>query len=214
MEAVLRISALFSIPAGLGMTVMAMPISKLIFGSRDAVEITAYVLMILGISAIFASISTPLNSMLQAVGRVDIPVKILCVGLLIKILCTYVVAGIPSINILGAGFGTFLCYGFSAVAAVIILCKITKIVPNLVSVFLKPLIAAVLCAVTAYGSYALLMAVLPAMAKINVLVSIMLACVVYAAALLLLKALSKDDILMLPKGEKIAKVLEKHNFIM
>jgi len=214
MEAVLRISALFSIPAGLGMSVMAMPISKLIFGNRDAVEITAYVLMIIGIAAIFASISTPLNSMLQAVGRVDVPVKLLCIGLLLKILCTYIVVGIPEINILGAGVGTFLCYGFSAVAAVIILCKITKIVPNLVSVFLKPLIAAVACVVCAYGSYALLMAVIPGMFRINVLLSIALACAVYAISLLLLKALSKDDILMLPKGQKIVKVLEKHNFIM
>ena len=43
---------------------------------------------------------------------------------------------------------------------------------------------------------------------------ILVACVVYIAALLLLRAISKDDVLMLPKGQKIAKVLEKHNFIM
>ncbi len=214
MEAVLRISALFSIPAGLGMSVLAMPISKLIYGSRDAVEITAYVLIIMGVAAIFASINTPLNSMLQAVGRVDIPVKIICVGLLIKILATYVVAGIPQINILGAGCGTLLCYLFAAVASVVCLCRITKIVPNFTSVFLKPFLAAAICAAAAFGVYQLGAAILPQFAKYLTLAAILVACVVYIAALLLLRAISKDDVLMLPKGQKIAKVLEKHNFIM
>lgn len=214
MEMVLRISSLFSIPAGLGMSVLAMPISKLIYGNRDAVEITAYVLTVMGIAAIFASISTPLNSMLQAVGRVDLPVKIICVGLLIKILATYTIAGIPSINIIGAGVGTFLCYFFSAVAAVVCLCRVTHIVPNFASVFVKPFVASAICCAAAYGSYRLGVLLMPKFSKYVVMLSILVALVVYVFSLLLLKAVSKDDILTLPKGQKIVKVLEKYNFIM
>jgi hypothetical protein len=36
---------------------------------------------------------------------------------------------------------------------------------------------------------------------------------VYGIALLLSKGLSKEDILMLPKGEKIAKTLEKYKVL-
>jgi stage V sporulation protein B len=36
---------------------------------------------------------------------------------------------------------------------------------------------------------------------------------VYIVALLLCKGLSKEDISMLPKGEKIAKVLEKYKVL-
>ena len=167
----------------------------------------------MGIAAIFASISTPLNSMLQAVGRVDLPVKILCIGLLLKILCTYIVAGIPQINILGAGIGTILCYGFSAVAAIIYLCKITKIMPSFWSVFGKPFFAALLCGAAAYGAYHLGVHFLPDYAKYITLLAILAACLVYVLALFLLRAVSKDDIIMLPKGEKIAKVLEKRGWI-
>ena len=45
------------------------------------------------------------------------------------------------------------------------------------------------------------------------LAAILFACVVYVIALVLFKAISKDDVLMLPKGQKIAKVLEKHHWI-
>ena len=213
MEAVIRITALFSIPAGLGMSALAFPISKLIYGDRGAVEITAMILIIMGIAAIFASLGTPLNSMLQAVGRVDLPVKILCVGLLVKMVVTYVLSGIPEINVLGAGVGTLVCYAFAAVAAVVCLCKITHIVPNMVSVFLKPFLAAALCAAAAWGSYTLGVRVLPGYEKYLTLAAILFACVVYVIALVLFKAISKDDVLMLPKGQKIAKVLEKHHWI-
>ena len=62
-------------------------------------------------------------------------------------------------------------------------------------------------------AYTLGIRLLPEYGKIITLASIAIACVVYVIALLLLKAISKDDVLMLPKGQKIAKVLEKHHWI-
>jgi stage V sporulation protein B len=46
------------------------------------------------------------------------------------------------------------------------------------------------------------------------IVSIGVAVVVYAISALLLKTLVKNDILLLPKGEKIAKILEKYKLIV
>jgi len=39
------------------------------------------------------------------------------------------------------------------------------------------------------------------------------AVIIYVIALLVLKAFTKTDLLMLPKGEKIAKALEKRHWI-
>lgn len=100
---VIRITAIFSIPAGMGMAALAQPITHLIFGNRDSSPITARILFLMGIGAIFASLSTPVNSMLQAVGRTDLPVKLLAVGLIIKITLNYFLVGVPEINVLGAG---------------------------------------------------------------------------------------------------------------
>ena len=67
-ESVIRITMLVTIPAGLGLSVMAKPIMSLLYsdgGNTATVDTAASVLVILGIAAIFTSTSTPLCSMLQ-----------------------------------------------------------------------------------------------------------------------------------------------------
>ena len=108
-------------------------------------DTAASVLVILGIAAIFTSTSTPLCSMLQAVGRVDLPVKLLSVGVIIKIILNYTLVGIPAINIQGAGVGTLVCYVFITFFSLCIFCcKEAHVRPDMVSIFLKPLAAAVI----------------------------------------------------------------------
>lgn len=75
----------------------------------------------------------------------DLPVKLLMVGLLIKVALNYTLCGIPEINILGAGTGTVVCYAFITVMSVFFLCRVTGVVPNFISVFVKPLMAGGLC---------------------------------------------------------------------
>ena len=49
--------------------------------------------------------------------------------------------------------------------------------------------------------------------KLATIIAICAAALIYAVCMLWFKALRKTDIEMLPKGEKIAKILEKHNWI-
>ncbi len=73
-SSVLRMTALFCIPAGLGLSVLASPVSQAVFGAKVSVPITSRTLAVMGVAAVFASLSTPVFSMLQAVGRADLPV--------------------------------------------------------------------------------------------------------------------------------------------
>ena len=155
METVLRITVLVTIPSGIGLSVLAEPLLSLIYSSpsvSNEVEIGAKVLMIMGISVIFIAISTPLCSMLQAVGRMDVPLKLFSVGMVIKIIVNYILVGIPEINIQGANMGSMVCYSFVTIVALFVLCRQTKIVPDFVSIFVKPLIASVICGAAAYFS--------------------------------------------------------------
>ena len=86
-------------------------------------------------------------------------------------------------------------------------------IPNIGKIFVKPFISALLCAGAAYGSYELLGAVLPVSSKLITIIAIAVAVVVYLVAIFAIKALTRDDILLLPKGEKIARVLEKRKLI-
>lgn len=211
-ESVLRIVAILTIPAGLGLSVLATPIATLLYpGVQNASSITGSILTLLGLAAIFAAMSTPIDSMLQAVGRVDLPVKLLAVGLVIKVILNYTLVGIPQINVMGAGTGTLVCYIFITVFSLYFLCRETKIKINYVGIFLKPLIAAILCVTAAY--FVQKFGTIVHLGKLATLLAMLSACVIYVFCLLWFKVLNKNDVLMLPKGQKIAKILEKHNWI-
>ena len=198
--AVLRLTCLFCIPAGLGLSVLSYPISTLVFGVRPSMEITARVLSLLGVSAIFAALSTPINSMLQAVGRVDLPVKLLVVGLSIKAALNYILSGIPQINLLGAAIGTLCCYVFLTVAGLILLLRVTKVRLSLFSILVKPFFASLLCCAAAYVGQNALRNLLPAVVSTGC--ALVIAVGIYLISLWLLCAIHKSDLIFLRKGKK------------
>ncbi len=214
METVLRVTVLVTIPSGIGMSVLAEPLLSLIYSGpavANEVEIGSKVLAVMGISVIFIATSTPLCSMLQAVGRMDVPLKLFTIGMIMKIIVNYILVGIPEINIQGANVGSIVCYGFVTVTAMFILCRETKITPNFNSIFIKPLLAAIICGVSAYFAEIFFDWFL--VQRVATIMAIIVAIVVYIIALLLLRAIKREDILQMPKGNKILKVLEKRKLI-
>ena len=163
------------------------------------------------IGIIFMSISTPLCSMLQAVGRADLPLKVLTAGMIIKIGLNYVLVGIPEINVQGAGIGTLVCYLFVCMSSIILLCKETKIKFNWISVVLKPALCGLMCAAAAYSSHGFLARVINF--KLATILSIAIAGMVYILALLLSRCLSYSDLSTVPGCKKIVKVLEKYRLL-
>ncbi len=78
------------------------------------------ILKILGLSTAFICLIAPINSILQAVGRADIPVKVVLAGGVIKLILNLLLIRNPGINILGSAYSTLACYlvmvGISLVA--------------------------------------------------------------------------------------------------
>lgn len=223
-ETVLRIGMLIALPAGFGMAALATPILTVIYGrgnSSEAIGMIAPILIIYGLFTPLIAISTPVTNMLQAVGRADIPMKTVLVAAILKIICNFVLVGIPSINIYGAVGGTILFYVLIVVINMFCLLKISHIKVNWLSVFVKPCISALLCAITAYASHGIIVRIFPADTAssilnsdtIGTLIGIMLGAIVYLISILLLKGIARDDIIVLPKGEKFAKVLEKYGLL-
>ena len=207
-ESVLCMTAVCSLPAGIGMAVLAEPIVGLLYGSRAAAPIVARLLPLMAAGAVFASASTPLQSMLQAVGRADIPVKLLGVGLLVKTALTCWLTGIPQWNIAGAAVGTLACYLLIMVGAFVSLCRVSKVKPRMGKVLFRPLAAAALCGAGAYFAQQLGNSFFPGR-KWVVLISIGCGAVLYGAALFGLGVLQKEEAARIPGGQKILKILEK-----
>lgn len=204
-ESSLRMTLLFSVPCAAGLSVMSGTILSIVYDNSDA----AYLLSVLGIAVIFVSLLSVTNAILQAYGKMHIPVINMVIGGIIKVYINY--EFIPSLNIIGAPIATNICYFVIVVLNLIWIIRITKIELGLWNLYLKPVVAAVVMAVvisllesSMTGQFGL---------KLGGIFLIMIGAGVYGALLLMLKAIKSEDINRLPMGEKISKVLLKLRLI-
>lgn len=211
-ESVLRITGMVAFPAGLGLFVLAEPVLALIYRSEPAaVQIAAPLLRTLGIAVLFVAFSTPVSNMLQAIGRVGLPVRLMLVGGALKLVINFIFIAVPGINIQIAPYGTLACYAAIVLLGVPALAKNAGIKIRAWRTFGKPFFAAVLCAAGAWAAWPLAVRLLGHGG--GTAAAIVLAMLIDTISLLLLRAIRHDDILMLPNGEKIAKTLEKYGLI-
>ena len=223
-ESVMRVTMLVAMPCGVGMGVLAQPILAAFYGSGEAasgVSIAAPVLTVYGFTIFLMALSQPMTNMLQALDKTKIPLISLSIGAVVKLVANCIFVTIPSINVNGAIIGTVLCYVVIVTINFLAIVKTTKVRINLVSVFVKPIFCGILCGVGAYTSFGLCNRFIPDFSLAghdlkNILclgIGIGFGALIYVISMLLVKGISKDDVNMLPKGEKIAKILAKYGFI-
>lgn len=226
-ESVLRLTLLIGLPAGIGMAVLAKPILMLLYGSRPyLVPVAVPIMQAYGYSTALMALSAPITNMLQAIGRTDVPVKSLLIGAAIKIVGNFVLVGIPSINIQGAPYASILCYVVVDCNQLVFPASCLESAYQCNLCFLEAWLCSVVCGVAAlqamhpeYVARQHLACGRPvgksmlSAGNMSVLIAVMIAVAFYVVALLFSRAISKDDVAMLPKGEKIAKILEKYGLM-
>ena len=209
-ESTLRMTLLLSLPAGVGLSVLATPIMELIYGPNTA-SVTGPMLAVWGAAVSVICLLNPLNSIFQAVGKPYVPVVVVLVGGAVKFILNALLISQPQLNIMGSVISTVSCYVVMVVLSLILLRVIAKIRISYWRLVSKIAVSAAICGGLAFGSYKLLNLCIST--NKSTILAILVAIIGYVLALLLLKVLKKADILMLPKGEKIAQILEKRNWI-
>lgn len=211
-EKILRITALISIPAGIGIISISPYIMGVLYGDVASVTIGSVLLRILGVAAVFSGLSMPLTSMLQAIGKPIAPVKNIAVGAVLKIIVNFLLVGRPEVNIMGAPVGTTVCYMYIFASNLYCLVKYSGVRPDFKGTLIKPLVSALGCGASAYFVSRLLSSA--DMSNIVILgCSVVVAIVVYFALIFALRTLSVEDVKGFPKGEKIATLLQKLHLI-
>ncbi len=201
-ESTIRIAVLFAAPCAIGMAVLSREILSFLFGDYNAHT----VLEILSLAIIPVGVVQVSNAILQAYGKVYKPVIHMVIGGAVKIIVNYLC--IPYLGIDGAPVGTGVCYLIIAVLNVISIIKVAGIEFKWNSFVIKPIFAALIM-----GAAGFVMATFLPVGKLLCLVEIGICAIVYAVAVFAISAVKKEDIMMLPKGERIAGVLEKYKLI-
>lgn len=207
LNSALKLASLISFPAGVGLFVASDRIMELLYDSVASVEIGAPMLELFGASAVFAGIAIPLTGILQGIGKQKSALINIAAGAAVKLIIGLLTVAVPEINVKGAAFGTLACYAVIFILHIAVLLKCKGISLNVKAVFLKPLVAALLCGLVAG-------AVLYIGDSFFITVSaIFAAAAVYIIFLILANTVDESDFNSLPKAEKIINFCKKHRII-
>ena len=216
----LRITALLSFPMGVGLFVLGTPIIRLLFPKLN-VAVAGPLLSTLGIATPFVCMVLVCNSVLQAHGFINLPVIVMVLGGIVKIVNNYNLVG--AIGIAGAPVGNILCFGLALVLDLVVITRVIPNRPRLLPIFAKPAVASAVMGGAAWAVYGLLSRVLTA-EQVNeagetirvvsrmgnaagIFLAIAVAGVVYLVLVIALRAISRDDLALMPKGDKLARLL-------
>ena len=207
-ESSVRTMALIAMPCAAGLFVMAEPVIRLLCSTytEDRIQLAATMLAILGLTVIFNSLVLLLNAIMQAHGDVVTPVVNMLIGGIIKIIVNYILVGQPNLNIVGAPIGTFICYISITALDLIAMKQHISARPAIFKNIIRPGLASAIMGAATFMVYRVLSNAISSW-KLACLLSLAFAVVLYAVLVVFLRCLTYEDCMLLPKGEKIAKIL-------
>ncbi len=207
-ESSVRTMALIAMPCAAGLFVMAEPVIRLLCSTytEDRIQLAATMLAILGLTVIFNSLVLLLNAIMQAHGDVVTPVVNMLIGGIIKIIVNYILVGQPNLNIVGAPIGTFICYNSITALDLIAMKRHISARPAIFKNIIRPGLASAIMGAATFMVYRVLSSAISSW-KLACLLSLAFAVVLYAVLVVFLRCLTYEDCMLLPKGEKIAKIL-------
>lgn len=202
----LKTMMIITYPCAIGLIVLAKPILTMLYYRKyDEALLAVPALQILALSIITLSIMRTLQSCLQGIGKMMLPVYNLFIGAIVKAISSYILLGIPSVNINGAAIGSVLAYVTAGILNFRALKKYTDVSLDMKSIFFRPLVAALIMGAAAIVSYKLLFLITSSNA-VSTLIAVMFAAAVYFVSAFLTGAVTKDEIELIPKGDLIYRL--------
>ena len=188
-ESAVRTMSLIAMPCAVGLAVLSEPIIRLLAGNYgpESVATATPILAYLGIAVIFNS-------------------TVLLIGGVVKVIVNYVLVAIPSLNIIGAAIGTIVCYVTITVLDLIAMRRSVTTRPAIFRNVIRPAAAAGIMGAATFFAAALLRNLTDSNTVVC-LGALIAAVLVYVIFVIILRCITYEDCMLLPKGEKIAKIL-------
>lgn len=200
----LLVSMLIGLPCTFGLAVLASPILKLLYpNAPDGGSLMQLSAMVI----IFTILAQTVNGALQGLGKVIIPATALACGAVAKVITNIVLISIPEINIYGAAIGSLVCHVISFAIGFTVLRKNIKLELTFNKFVLKPIIATFMMCICTMFSYNMLVGII-GNSKATI-IALIVAVIIYALSVIVLKIFKKEDFYMMPYGQKVYKVLYK-----
>lgn len=204
-KSALRVALLIGLPASTGLAVLSGPIMTMLFPREPAT--IGRILLFLAFAVTFLAPLQTLTGVLQGLGKPDVPVRNLMIGAAFKFVVTYVLTGIPSLNVIGAAIGTVIAYFVAFLLNFLAVKRETELNIEIQQFIIKPILSVGTMGIVVYILYRQLYPFLGN--SLSTIASIAVGAAVYGIMLLKTQTLIKEDFELLPGGGKLAKILYK-----
>lgn len=196
---------IIGLPCTFGMMVFAQPILNLLFpNATDG----GFLLQIFSLTIIFAVLMQTTNGALQGLGKIMVPAVTSFIGVALKLILNLVLVPNPKFGVNGAAIASVINNFVAFFLSFIILRKAIKLELNFTKFILKPVVATIAMCVCSYFVYTSLLKII-LLEKIATVVALIVAVIIYLIMVIILKIFTKEELLMIPYGQKISKILEK-----
>lgn len=204
-----RFTMIISIPSMVGCMVLARPVLDLLFSGNN--KVPALLLITGAVTIVFYSLSTITNAMLQGVNRMTIPIRNAAISLVIHLIALFIMLVALKMNIFAVIGGTIVFSFSMCVLNQRALRREIGYRQEKMKTFIIPLMASIIMGIVALISQMILEFILPQ--KLATVITLFVSVIVYGVALLLLGGLTEEEILMMPKGHLLVKILKKAHLL-
>ncbi|MCI8586952.1 MAG: polysaccharide biosynthesis protein [Lachnospiraceae bacterium] len=207
-ENAIRFVMVVCIPCAVGLSVLAEPILRLLFGAKDHIHTSAMLLQIGTASVVLYGMSTLTNGILQGMDKMRLPVIHAAISLVLHVGLLVFLILVPGLNIYAVVWANIFFAFLMCVLNSRSIARYMKYRQEVIRTFLIPLASSVIMGAAAYGVHFGLMTAVK-----NNTAATLTACVcavlVYGIALLLLKGLTEEELLRFPKGRMLVNLAKK-----
>lgn len=205
----LRMSMVIAFPCAIGLIILARPALMMLFWTqKESAANAAPSLQVLGAGFILLALITIMTGILQGIGKQVWPVINLFLGLLAKVVITWILVGTPSVNVVGAPLGTLAAYLIACALDLACVLRFTGVRLPFGLMIVRPLVSALVMGAFAYGAYHGLMA-LTGSNTMSTLIAIIVGVVVYGLMVLRTKTVRREEMMELSIGRRLVPICDR-----
>lgn len=207
---------LIGLAAAAGMAVLAGPINQMLYITTEGTN----TMRILALTAAGSAVSVIAAALLQGYGAVKAPALIMLTAAVVKTLLNELL--VPYFGISGAAWSSAAAYALAALLNVLLLARMLRLRVSLAAGLLKPFLIIAAMSLTAVGMAWGAETIIGAfeinvgnrtVALVQSLLGIAAGVIIFMIGAIRTKWITAEEIAMLPKGEKLMKLLRKLRLI-
>ena len=216
-----RMTLLIAIPSAGGLIALARPITMLLFPQPASLPMASRLLAMLAVTVVFYSISTVTNAVLQSIGRMSLPLVSASAALAVQTIVLVVLIRYTKLSVYALVIVSILYSILIFLLNEFFLHRYLRVQDDVINMYAKPIAAALIMGSMAFSVYHLCSWILQKIGMkreyfinlVAVIPALIVAVLVYFFILIRSGALTEEEILQLPKGHSMVRILRKLRWI-